>query len=134
MSIAGSARQASRSVLHLRPPLFSASAASFSGLRPSNSGSGIRRSPFASASPPSPRIASNARKCCVVPRRPVAPSMTMPIVRLGIGLLLYFYNETVRQRDDAADGFAALNPSYKTTKPLLAVSLPHCEFLLHGGG
>ena len=57
---------------------------SFSGSRPSNSGWGTRRSPFASANPPSDRIASNAFRCCVVPSRPVAPSMTMPIMCIEV--------------------------------------------------
>src|SRR5205085_1134712 len=68
----------------LSPPLRSANAASFSGLRPSNTDSGISRSPLASGRPPSPRIASNAFRCWVEPRRPVAPSTTMPIFWLGI--------------------------------------------------
>src|SRR5271154_2922434 len=54
--MSGLARQASRSVLHLRPPL-AARAASFAALRPSNTGAGTRRSPLARGSPPSLRIA-----------------------------------------------------------------------------
>src|SRR5689334_18750284 len=74
----------SRSVLHLSPPFAAASAASFAELRPSRTGWGTRRSPLVSASPPSLRIAISERRCWVVPRRPVAPSIMMPIVRVVI--------------------------------------------------
>src|SRR5215469_1390789 len=84
--MSGSARQASRSVVHLSPPFAAANAASFSRLRPSNTGSGTRRSPLASGSPPSLRIAISDRRCCVLPSRPVAPSTTMPILRVAIGV------------------------------------------------
>ncbi len=57
-------------------------AASFSRLRPSSPGSGTRPSPLPSSKPPSPRIAINERRCCVVPSRPVAPSTMIPIVRV----------------------------------------------------
>src|SRR2546423_11646476 len=90
MPIGGPARHAPRSILRRRPPLLSASAASLSRLRPSSRGSGIRRSPFLSDRPPSRRVSSSARKCWVVPRRPVAPSMTTPILRSAIGLPLDF--------------------------------------------
>src|SRR5690242_2612011 len=78
----------SRSVLHLSPPLAAAKSASFAGLRPSNTGSGTRRSPLPSASPPSLRIAISERRCWVAPRRPVAPSMMMPIVRVVMPRIL----------------------------------------------
>src|SRR5215471_5047126 len=84
--MAGSARHASRSVLHLSPPFAAANAASFLRLRPSNTGSDTRRSPLASGSPPSLRIAISDRRCCVLPSRPVAPSTTTPILRVAIGV------------------------------------------------
>src|ERR1051326_1136781 len=108
MSIAGSARQASRSVLQRSPPLFSASAASFSRLRPSNTGSGIRRSPFLSGSPPSGGRSSSARKCCVVPKRPVAPSMTTPILRVAIQYL---------QKVDAIGPGEGRDPLFSRSRP-----------------
>ena len=58
------------------PPCAAASAASLSGLRPSSTGSGMRRSPLRSGNPPSLRIASTERiRCWLVPRRPVTPSI-----------------------------------------------------------
>src|SRR5215472_15656153 len=84
MPTASSARHASRSWLQRSPPLAAASAASFPALRPSSTGSGISRSPLLSGNPPSVRISSNAFRCCVVPSRPVAPSITTPIVFVAI--------------------------------------------------
>src|SRR5256885_3564470 len=54
--------------------------ASFSGLRPTSTGSGQIRVPAAAGSPPSSRIASSERtRCCRYPIRPVTPLTTMPI-------------------------------------------------------
>src|SRR5204863_5278268 len=148
--MAGSARHASRSMLQRKPPLLSASAASLSRLRPSSSGSGIRRSPFLSDRPPSRRMSSSARKCWVVPRRPVAPSMTTPIVRSGIRLPLDFSPQRHRghrggnphplpgESRDPPSSFRAADkwvPAFAGTP--ISVVCPLClfgELLLHGGG
>src|SRR6185295_10270067 len=68
-----------RSVEKRSMPCASASASTFSGLRPSRIGSGMTRSPFLRATPPCLRIATIERmRCWFMPMRPVTPFMTMP--------------------------------------------------------
>src|SRR5436190_12678422 len=137
-------------MLQRKPPLLSASAASLSRLRPSSRGSGIRRSPFLSDRPPSRRMSSSARKCWVVPRRPVAPSMTTPILRSAIGLPLDFSPQRHRGHRDrspitsrrklgpthplpsATTSGSRLSPGRRFLLSVLCVSL--VSLLLHGGG
>src|SRR5665213_1421993 len=78
---------ASRSAVQRSTPSAPASAASLAPLRPTSSGSGTSRSPLASTSPPSLRMASSARwRCCCVPMRPVAPCTMIPSRRSAISL------------------------------------------------
>ena len=83
-----SASAASRSVVKRVRPCALASAASFSSLRPTRIGSGITRSPLASATPPSLRMATIERtRCWFVPMRPVTPFMMMPSRFTAIAVL-----------------------------------------------
>src|SRR6267378_2519417 len=71
---AGFFRAASRSPVERSIPYSRAIAATRSGLRPTRIGSGITRSPFCSATPPSRRIATIERtRCWLSPMRPMMP-------------------------------------------------------------
>lgn len=84
----GPANASSRFVVHRWLPLAAESAFNRPASRPTNSRSGINRSPLRNANPPSAAIASRLAMCWVVPMRPVAPLMVTPICRSLIRILL----------------------------------------------
>ena len=72
-------RAAARSVVHRSTPCVRASCSTLAAFRPTRIGSGMTRSPFESATPPSSMILSTERtRCWLVPMRPVTPFMMMP--------------------------------------------------------
>jgi hypothetical protein len=77
----------SRSVVQRATPCSFASAATFSALRPTRTGSSCTLEPSESVTPPSARIATTERiRCWFMPMRPVTPFMMMPRVFWDMGL------------------------------------------------
>src|SRR6185436_7527610 len=77
----------SRSVDQRSKPYLAASSLTFCALRPIRIGSGTRRVPSFSATPPCLRISRIERtKCWFMPMRPVTPCMMMPIRFCAIAL------------------------------------------------
>ena len=75
----GPANASSRLAVQRRLPCTAASAFNRPASRPTNSRSGINRSPLRNARPPSPAMASRFAMCWVVPIRPVAPLIMTPM-------------------------------------------------------